>query len=203
MFSGFVDTARAFVLGFAMLSRRSVSITFGRHKNNLLCGLFLLVYYSVQFFSFAYHGKLAPKEHLPDAMSLFFQLALAPVLYAGFYQVVLFMSREDVQRTLSRAVAAVVRYGRLCGRGIARAATGLARVLGAFARFLGRGLAFLNHWSRVLGAEAGRRIAKGASVAGYRLFAWSITAVAVAGHGVSQLRRFASQCVEAGQGVKS
>lgn len=203
MFSGFFDTARAFFLGFAMLARHSVSSTFGRHKNNLLCGLFLLVYYSVQFFSFAYHGKVAPKEHLPDTMSLFFQLALAPVLYAGFYRVVLFMSREDVQHALSSAVAAVVRSVRLCGHGIARAATGLTRMLGAFARFLGRGLAFLHHWSCVLGAEAGRRLAKGASVTGYRLFAWSITAVAVAGHGVSLLRRFGSQCVEAGQSVKS
>ncbi|KWU23448.1 hypothetical protein [Burkholderia cenocepacia] len=199
MFSGFYQTVRAFVLGFAMLTKRRASDKFGRHKARVLSILLLAVYYSVQWVQYAYHGKAVPKEHLPDTMNLLFQLWMIPVLYLGFYQVVLFMCREDVQRALSSAVAAVVRVAAAVWHMLSLAAVaGAGRAMIA-ARYARRALVALAGSSLRIGALILRRLRVYSVFVGNGAFTMSVVSLAVAGNRINQLKQFASHCIEAGQ----
>lgn len=207
MFSGIVGTFSAFFRGLLLLSRESALAKLSRHKNILLCSVFALVYYSVQFLYFGYHGKAVPREHVSDYMVLVFQLAQAPVIFAGFYQVVLFMSREDVQRALGNAVATCVRFL----RAVQRVSAVVLRFAGDVLRVMFRGVVAFGVFSaRWLGRMTGAFVrvsfhvlvvAFAVSVEGYR---WSKRRLVVTtSTSVRTLKHFSTQCVEAGQRIES
>jgi hypothetical protein len=203
MFSGFYSNIRAFFLGFAVLFKRHASDKLGRHKARMLSVALLAVYYFVQYVQFAYHGKVVPKERLPDTMNLFFQLWMVPVLYLGFYQVVLFMSRDDVQLALSNAVAAVLRFAIATWQAASRIVRAGAARCAVFGRYVGRVLYALGQRLLRISHFVGGKLGKSASSAAQAAFAVSIVSVAVLGNGFGHLKQFASNCIEAGQNIQS
>jgi hypothetical protein len=99
-----IGSVRAFVRGFALLSRSSASQKATHYRVPLLAGLLVALYYVVQGFYFLYHGKQHPRETVSDGMSMTLQLFMVPVLYLGFHALVVFVLRPEVQAAFDRRV---------------------------------------------------------------------------------------------------
>jgi len=188
MFARISNTAQAFFVGLAMLVGQSMSSRLNQHKTRLLGSSLMVAYYTVQLFQFAYHGKVAPKEHVSDVMGLLFQFALAPVFYAGFHKTVEFMCREDVQRALWAVVARVMAFCVV----VRQVTLGMLRAIGRTFRFAGQ---------KLFAASFLVGLFIGVVIVGFgHLCRRAGSALMVGSLRIAQfLRRFASQCVEAGQ----
>ena len=202
MMSGVFSTVRAFFLGFALLSRDSAKGTLRAYRTHLLGTLMLGVYLAVMSYYFFHHGKAIPKEQTSDKMVLVFEYALAPVFYMGFQQLAVFLFREDVQRAFSRYVETakywlLFAWDRLtiAGATVWALTCAVLRVLMSFAR------ATLRVTRYILGraghiAGAGFLIAIACSLEGFRnTRAWTKLRI-------QDMKRFATNCVEAGQSTR-
>jgi hypothetical protein len=207
------STVRAFFLGFAMLSRDSAVETLQQYRTRIIALLLTALYYTVMGYYFVYHGKQAPREGVSDYMTALFQVVLAWVFYKGFYSLVLFFSREDVQAAFSRAVdgtrvfllavwartkafiRAVGRFlrvtGRITGRFIAACYRVTVRVGGAVGRQTWK---MLTKCANVIGAVA--LVSFATMVEGGKVSTRKAKIY------LRDIKRFASSCVEAGQSAR-
>lgn len=100
-----IGNVRAFVRGFALLSRSSASQKANHYRVPLLASVLVALYYVVQCFYFLYHAKQHPRETVSDGMSMTLQVFMVPVLYLGFHALVVFILRPEVQAAFDLRVA--------------------------------------------------------------------------------------------------